>query len=213
MTPDGPVGNCAHSDMCMFSFHPVKHITTGEGGIITTNSAELAERLRRFRSHGTVPRPSEGGWAYSVDDTGFNYRLTDIQAALGTSQLRKLDAFVSRRRVLARRYRELLAHLPVELPPDEPDGFEHAYHLFPVRVDRRREVYDALRAEGIGVQVHYVPVHHHPICADLGPASRYPNVERAYERLLSLPMFPALTNDEQDMVIETLERVLEKVAS
>lgn len=208
MTPDGPVGSCARSDMCMFSFHPVKHVTTGEGGIITTNSAELAERLRRFRSHGTVPAPDLGGWAYRVVETGFNYRLTDMQAALGTSQLRRLDHFVERRRTLAARYRQRLAELPVTLPPDEPPGFTHAYHLFPVRVDDRRRVYDELRARGIGVQVHYVPVHHHPIYAHLGGPGQLPRCDEAYEQLLSVPLFPDLTDAEQDLVVAALEEVL-----
>lgn len=208
VTPDGPVGNCARSDMCMFSFHPVKHVTTGEGGIITTNSAELAERLRRFRSHGMVPDPAQGGWYYEVEDTGYNYRLTDIQAALGTSQLLKLDRFLARRRELADRYRALLADLPLELPPEAPQGFEHAYHLFPIRVDRRREVYDELRRRDIGVQVHYVPVHHHPTFAALGPADRYPHAEQAYARLLSIPLFPAMSDEDQTRVVTALREVL-----
>jgi perosamine synthetase len=207
-TPDGPVGNCAHSDMCMFSFHPVKHVTTGEGGIITTNSPELAGRLRRFRSHGMVPKPEQGGWYYEVEDTGYNYRLTDIQAALGTSQMQKLDRFLQRRRELADRYRDLLAPLPLTLPPGPPPGFEHAYHLFPIQVDDRRRVYDDLRARGIGVQVHYVPVHRHPLYAHLGPPERYPHAEHAYDRLLSLPLFPSLTDEEQAQVVDALGEVL-----
>src|SRR5690242_18100261 len=158
-TSDGPVGNCARSDLCTFSFHPVKAVTTGEGGAVTTNSDELAERLRRFRSHGVVPRadaPGEGGWYYEVETLGFNYRITDVQCALGLSQLGKLSSFVTRRNELASRYRELLGDLPVELcalPPAAPSGWRHAYHLFPVRVADRRRVYDELRADGIGVQV------------------------------------------------------------
>ena len=208
VTPDGPVGNCASSDMCMFSFHPVKHVTTGEGGIITTNDDELADALRRFRSHGTRPRPDLGGWWYEAIDIGFNYRLTDMQAALGTSQLRKLDAFIARRRELADRYRESLEGLPLVLPPREPMGYRHAYHLFPVQVPNRRAVYDFLRAEGVGVQVHYVPLYRHPTFSELGPPERFPHTEKAYEGLLSLPLYPALKHEDQDRVIELLGKAL-----
>lgn len=207
-TPDGPVGNCARSDMCMFSFHPVKHVTTGEGGVITTNSDELAERLQRFRSHGTVPKPECGGWYYEVEETGYNYRITDMQAALGVSQMSKLDRFLARRRELAARYDVLLNGLPLEVPPAAPNGFTHAYHLYTIRIDDRRRVYDQLRARGIGVQVHYVPIYRHPVFAELGPSGRFPHTERAYDRLLSLPLFPGLTDDQQDLVVSALEEVL-----
>lgn len=209
MTPDGPVGNCAHSDLCVFSFHPVKAITTGEGGAVTTNSVELADRLRRFRNHGIVPTPDKGGWAYEISEDGYNYRLTDLQAALGTSQLTKLDRFIDRRRELAARYRELLADLAVDLPPDAPPGFTHAYHLFQVGVDDRRRVFDDLRAGGVGAQVHYVPLHRQPIFAEfLASDSCFPNTDRVYERLLSLPLFPALTEADQDTVVKALTDVL-----
>ena len=208
-TPDGPVGNCARSDMCTFSFHPVKAVTTGEGGAVTTNSDELAAALRRFRNHGIVPKPEHGGWYYEIENLGFNYRLTDIQAALGTSQLAKLDAFVDRRNEIAHRYRELLAGLPLDLPPEAPPGVRHAYHLFVIRVENRRAVYDALHAAGIAVQVHYVPIYRHPLYADTGrTAADFPETERAYEGLLSLPMFPALTDTEQDRVVEVLTQCL-----
>ncbi|MGH9226794.1 MAG: UDP-4-amino-4,6-dideoxy-N-acetyl-beta-L-altrosamine transaminase [Acidimicrobiales bacterium] len=206
VTPDGPVGNCARSDLCVFSFHPVKHITTGEGGAVTTNNAGLAHALRRFRSHGTVAKPEHGGWYYEVESLGYNYRLTDIQAALGTSQLGRLDRFVSGRQALAARYRTLLADLPVVLPPGPAPGFTHAYHLFPIRVRDRRRVYEAMRDAGIAVQVHYVPIHHHPIYAEA--AAMCPNADAAYERLLSLPLFPDLTEPEQDRVVETLAELL-----
>lgn len=206
MTPDGPVGACAHSDLCCFSFHPVKVATTGEGGAVTTNDASLAEHLRRFRHHGIVPRPDEGGWAYEVVELAMNYRLTDMQAALGRSQLRKLGGFVERRQAIAARYRELLADLPVELAPEPPAGFTHAYHLYPIRVAHRRAVYDALRADGIGVQVHYVPIHRHPI--HRRPVTDFPGAEEAYAGLLSLPMFPDLTPADQDRVVDALARAL-----
>lgn len=208
-TPDGPVGNCARSDMTMFSFHPVKTITTGEGGAVTTNSDHLAERLRRFRNHGMVKKPEEGGWYYEIEELGFNYRMTDIQAALGTSQLAKLRRFVARRNELADRYRQLLAGFPLELPPAAPVGWRHAYHLFPVRVGDRAAVYDKLRGAGVGVQVHFIPIYRHPLYADLDvDPSDYPNTESAYERLLSLPLYPDLRDDEQNEVVARLEFAL-----
>ena len=208
-TPDGPVGNCARSDACVFSFHPVKTITTGEGGAVTTNSQEIAARLRRFRSHGMVPVPGQGGWYYEIAELTPNARITDIQCALGASQLTKLESFVTRRNELAVRYQELLAGLDVEIAPSAPAGSRHAYHLFPVRVPRRRAVYDSMRAAGIGVQVHYVPIYRHPLFAAFGIApSDFPETERAYEGLLSLPMFPGLTDAEQTRVVDTLATAL-----
>jgi perosamine synthetase len=208
-TPDGPVGNCARSDMCTFSFHPVKAITTGEGGAVTTNSATLADALRRFRSHGTVRRPELGGWYYDVATLAYNYRITDLQAALGTSQLGKLERFVTRRNEIALRYRDLLAALALDLPPAAAPGVRHAYHLFAVRVPERRAVYDAMHAAGIGVQVHYVPIYKHSLYADAGRSGAdFPETERAYEGLLSLPMYPALTDADQDRVVEVLTRCL-----
>ena len=194
------------SDLCCFSFHPVKAATTGEGGAVTTNDADLAERLRRFRHHGIVARPEDGGWSYDVVELAMNYRLTDIQAALGTSQLAKLAGFIERRQAIAARYRVLLADLPVEAAPAPPDGFTHAYHLFPIRVPRRREIYDKLRAAGIGVQVHYVPIHRHPV--HRRPCESFPECEAAYAGLLSLPMFPDLTDAEQDQVVHALREAL-----
>jgi dTDP-4-amino-4,6-dideoxygalactose transaminase len=191
--------------MCAFSFHPVKAITTGEGGAVTTNSPELADRMRVFRHHGIVPEPAGGGWYYEIARAGYNYRLTDIQAALGTSQLAKLDRFIACRQTLASAYRARLAGLPLELPPEPTAGFSHAYHLFPVRVRDRRRVYDGLTEAGIGVQVHFVPIYRHPIYRDAGvsPAD-FPDTERAYEGLLSLPLYPDLTEVEQDFVVEVL---------
>ena len=203
-TPDGPVGNCARSDLCAFSFHPVKTITTGEGGAVTTNSATLAAALRRFRHHGIVTQPDQGGWYYEIETIGYNYRLTDLQAALGSSQLAKLEAFVEIRNVLADRYRQLLTGSPVTLPPAADVGWRHAYHLFPVLVPDRRRVYDTLRNAGIGVQVHYVPLYRHPIFAGTGTAEEFPVTESVYEQLLSLPMYPHLTEADQDCVVETL---------
>ena len=205
-TPDGPIGNCAHSDLCCFSFHPVKTITTGEGGMVTTNDAQLAERLRRFRHHGIEARPSDGAWAYDVVETAYNYRLTDLQAALGTSQLGKLDGFLARRDAIAHRYASELGDTSVTLPPVAPDGFRHGRHLFPVRVPERRAVFDALRAAGIGVQVHYVPIHH--LTAYAGAAGAWPHADTAYEGLLSLPLYPDLTDAQQTRVIAGLRAAL-----
>jgi len=208
-TPDGPVGNCARSDMCVFSFHPVKTVTSGEGGAVTTNDSSLAERLRRFRSHGIVPRPDLGGWVYDIPTLGLNYRLTDLQAALGTSQLTKLSRFVGRRQALAARYRDLLDGLDVVLPPAPPPCSTHAYHLFPVQVADRHRVFAGMREAGIGVQTHYMPIYRHALYADLGlTPEQFPNTERVYAGLLSLPLFPDLTEDEQDTVVEVLASLL-----
>lgn len=209
LTPDGPVGNCAHADMSTFSFHPVKAVTAGEGGAVTTNAPDLANRLRRFRTHGMQPLPDRGGWCYEIGELGYNYRLTDLQAALGRSQLRKLTAWVDRRNDLAERYARQLAPLPVTLPPAAQPGWRHAYHLYPVRVRCRRQVYDALRGAGIGVQVHYLPVYRHPLYAPFAPGPEaFPEAEAAYAELLSIPLFPALTDDEQGCVVEALGAAL-----
>ena len=208
-TPDGPVGGCAHSDLTVFSFHPVKPITTGEGGLVTTNSDEMAEALRRFRNHGMVRRPEVDPWYYEIVDRGYNHRMTDLQAALGLSQLSRLDRFLSRRTEIAERYRYLLADAPVVLPPEAPAGSTHALHLYPIRVQNRRQVYDGMHASGIGVQVHYVPLHHHPVNSDLGyRPSDLPACETAYRELLSLPIFPGLTDEDQDFVVASLRSLL-----
>ena len=205
-TPDGPVGNCARSDMCVFSFHPVKPLTTGEGGMVTTNDPALSEALRAFRSHGIDRTPTDEPWFYDAAELGFNYRLTDIQAALGSSQLTRLDAFIDRRNEIANTYREQLADLPVSLPPAAPEGYRHGYHLFSIQVSNRGEVFNNLRNQGIGVQVHYVPVHHHGVSRDLLiPAEGYPAADSAYAGLISLPIFPGLSDSDQQQVVEALK--------
>lgn len=206
-TPDGPVGNCARSDLCCFSFHPVKAITTGEGGAVTTNDLGLADRLRRVRNHGMVPQPDAGGWAYDVVELGWNYRMTDIQAALGASQCRRLDGFIDRRNELAATYRRLLPPGPLVLPPAGAPGWRHAYHLFPVQVPDRRRVYDGMRAAEIGVQVHYVPIHRHSLYGRR-PDEDFPVASRVSDHLLSLPLHPALEEHEQTRVVETLAALL-----
>ena len=208
-TPSGPVGNCAHSDMCCFSFHPVKPITTGEGGMVTTNNPELAERLRRFRSHGIVRHPDRGAWFYEISELGFNYRMTDIQAALGTSQMARLDTFMVRRNQVAQNYRDLLADFDIGLPPAAGAGFRHGYHLFPILVRERRRVFDGLRDAGIGVQVHYVPVHHHPISKDIGlSVGDLPVCDAIYEQLISLPIHMGVTDEIQAQVVSELAKLL-----
>ena len=210
-TPEGPVGNCAHSDMCCFSFHPVKGVTTGEGGAVTTNSRDLAERLRTYRHHGIRLNSKNEPWEYDIEAVGFNYRITDIQCALGVSQLTKLEDFISRRNLLADRYRELLADVDgVQLPPAAPHGFRHAYHLFPVQVPDRSRVFHGLRERGIGVQVHYVPTYRFTAYggSERDWAVEFPVTESVYAGLLSLPLFPALTDEEQDEVVAALKDLL-----
>jgi perosamine synthetase len=208
-TPSGPVGNCAHSDMCCFSFHPVKPITTGEGGMVTTNNPTFAERLRRFRSHGIVRRPDKGAWFYEISELGFNYRMTDIQAALGTSQMARLDNFIIRRNQVAQNYRDLLADFDIGLAPAATDGFRHGYHLFPILVQERMRMFNGLRDAGIGVQVHYVPVHHHPISKDIGLSiGDLPICDSIYEQLISLPIHMGVTDQIQEQIASQLAKLL-----
>jgi UDP-4-amino-4,6-dideoxy-N-acetyl-beta-L-altrosamine transaminase len=217
---DGWVGDCRYSDITVFSFHPVKIITTAEGGLATTRSAELARRLRTLRSHGITRDPAEfdhkneGPWYYEQRVLGFNYRLTDLQAALGTSQLKHLRAWIDRRHVLADQYDVALTGLPLVLPVRFADS-RSALHLYVVQVDparttvSRREAFDRLRAAGIGVSVHYIPVHVQPDYVNLGfREGQFPNAERYYSRCISLPMFATLTDDDQQRVIEALRKAL-----
>ena len=213
--PDGPVGNCASSDMACFSFHPVKTITTGEGGAVTTNNASLAEKLRAFRTHGIVRDASgaQGGWYYEIDELGFNYRITDIQCALGLAQLRRLTEFVERRNEIADLYRALLAGTGVDLPLPPPPGQIQAYHLvvalLPDEVDRRM-VYDLMRAAGIGVQVHYIPIYWHPYYRRLGfERGLCPETERTYARCVSLPEYPTLADEDVQRVVRELLTAVE----
>jgi dTDP-4-amino-4,6-dideoxygalactose transaminase len=197
--------------MAVFSFHPVKTMTSGEGGMVTTRDAALRDRLAAFRTHGLAATPlsDEEPWARGQEALGFNYRLTDIQSALGRSQLRRLDAFVARRNAIAARYRAALADVAVlELPPAAPDGALHAHHLFVIRhrdgAAARRALYSRLHERGILVQVHYLPVYRHPWHARTYGAAACPEAERYYAGCLSLPCFPAMTDDEQDSVIAEL---------
>lgn len=210
------VGCCRYSDVTIFSFHPVKLITTGEGGMAVTNDAELARKMALLRSHGITREPAEmaetpeGPWYYQQVMLGFNYRLTDIQAALGLSQLGRLDEYVARRTALAERYAALLADLPIALPVC-PEWAVSAWHLYLIRVApaRRRELFETLRAAGIGAQVHYIPVHRHPYYQALGfRAGDFPNAEAFYAGALSLPLFPMLSEAEQDRIIAVLQENL-----
>ncbi|SCW96236.1 MULTISPECIES: UDP-4-amino-4,6-dideoxy-N-acetyl-beta-L-altrosamine transaminase [unclassified Pseudomonas] len=217
-----PVGCGEFADMTVFSFHPVKIITSAEGGMVLTNRPDLAQRLQRLRSHGMtrdagqMTEPSHGPWYYQQVELGFNYRMTDLQAALGLSQLNKLDGFIARRRELAARYHRLLGGLPLTLPGLQPDA-ESAWHLYVVRLQldaitlNHLQVFEGLRAAGIGVNLHYVPVHLQPYYRDLGFATGdFPQAERYYSEAISLPMFPSLSDEQQDYVVEQLRRLLEE---
>ncbi len=213
-----PVGNCRYSDIAVFSFHPVKLITTAEGGMALTNDAGLAARMERYRSHGMtrdpalMEGPSDGPWYYQQIELGYNYRLTDIQAVLGLSQLQRLSSYVERRHAIARRYSDQLAALPLVLPYQSPNTHS-ALHLYPVQVadaHQRRYVFDGLRAAGVGVNVHYIPVHRQPYYRRRGHAAgECPHAEAYYERAVSLPMFPALDEVQQDHVVSTLRGLLQ----
>ncbi|SFB48076.1 UDP-4-amino-4,6-dideoxy-N-acetyl-beta-L-altrosamine transaminase [Pseudomonas sp. NFIX10] len=217
-----PVGCGEFASMTVFSFHPVKIITSGEGGMVLTNRPELAQRLQRLRSHGMtrdaqqMTEPSHGPWYYQQVELGFNYRMTDLQAALGLSQLSKLDDFIARRRERVTRYNHLLAALPLVLPGLQPEA-ESAWHLYVVRLQLdsitpgHRQVFEGLRAAGIGVNLHYIPVHLQPYYRDLGfAAGDFPQAERYYAEAISLPMFPTLSDEQQDYVVEQLRRMLEE---
>lgn len=211
-----PVGGCRHGDITVFSFHPVKVITTGEGGMALTQDAGLAARMALLRTHGMTRDPAamqrvpDGPWAYDQVALGFNYRMTDIQAALGLSQLGRLHEIVARREAIARRYDRLLEGLPLRRAARAAHA-ESAWHLYAVQVEpaRRRAVFEALRADGIGVNVHYMPVHLQPYYAALGfRAGMFPAAEAYYAGTISLPMFPTLAEADQDRVVDSLRRAL-----
>ncbi|PHN33656.1 UDP-4-amino-4,6-dideoxy-N-acetyl-beta-L-altrosamine transaminase [Pseudomonas sp. ICMP 561] len=215
-----PIGNCQYSAITVFSFHPVKIITTAEGGMVTTNDAQLAQKMGLLRSHGITRDPeqmthdADGPWYYQQIDLGFNYRMTELQAALGVSQMDRLDDYVARRHELAARYRELLAHLPVTLPWQHPEGYS-GLHLFVIRLQldklavTHRQVFESLRAQGIGVNLHYIPVHTQPYFAEMGFApDAFPESQKYYREAISIPMFQTMTFDQHDEVVAALNKAL-----
>lgn len=215
-----PIGNGRFSDITVFSFHPVKIVTTGEGGMAVTNDAELAEKMALLRSHGITRDPAQmthepdGSWYYQQTDLGYNYRMTEMQAALGLTQLQRLDDYVARRNELAERYDRELADQPVTTPWQHPDGYS-ARHLYVIRlqidkIDRsHRAVFESLREQGIGVNLHYIPVHTQPYYQRMGFVhGDFPHAERYYSEAISLPLFPTMTETQQDQVVAALDEAL-----
>ena len=217
---DEPIGNCRYSDITVFSFHPVKIITTAEGGMALTNSADLANKMALFRSHGITRDPAQmthdadGPWYYQQIELGYNYRMTELQAALGVSQMERLVQYVARRHQLARRYDELLASLPVTTPWQHSDSYS-GLHLYPIRLQLNNiekshlQVFDSLREQGIGVNLHYIPVHTQPYFQRMGfKKGDFPDAERYYAEAISLPLFSAMADSDQDEVVAAVQRSL-----
>lgn len=217
---DTKVGSCVYSDMTVFSFHPVKIITTGEGGMVLTNSKELYEKLILYRSHGItrdaakMTREADGPWYYQQIELGYNYRMTDIQAALGYSQMERLDAFVARRRALAKQYDELLSDLPLRTPKQSADT-NSSWHIYVVRLDKARvkksktEIFEEMKARGVTLNLHYIPVYMQPYYQALGfNQGDFPVSERYYEEAFTLPLYCELTDEQQDTVVNALKEVL-----
>lgn len=220
---DEYIGNGRYSDITVFSFHPVKIITTAEGGMALTNDKQLAERMKLLRSHGVTREPHlmthepDGPWYYQQVDLGFNYRMTDMQAALGVSQMARLDEYVERRNVLARRYDELLANLPVTTPWQHPNSYS-ARHLYVIRLQcdylatatSHRQVFESLRAQGIGANLHYIPVHTQPYYQRMGfQHGSFPRAEAYYGEAISLPLYPTLSEQQQDKIVGALRQAMQ----
>lgn len=209
-------GNGKFADISIFSFHPVKHIATGEGGMATTDNPELYKKLCHYRTHGITKNPAElhkndGGWYYEMQDLGFNYRLTDFQAALGVSQLDRADAGLARRQEIARKYDEAFKGIKEIKTPKRASDIFHAFHLYIIQVEDRKGLYDFLHEQGVYAQVHYVPVHLMPYYQALGnKPGDLPVVEDYYEHCLSLPMFPTLTDEEEDYVIAKVKEYISR---
>lgn len=215
-----PIGNCRYSDITVFSFHPVKIVTTAEGGIAVTNDAQLAQKLELLRSHGItrdanlMTKPADGPWYYEQIDLGLNYRMTDLQAALGVSQMQRLHSFVAKRHELAQRYNELLKDLSVTIPWQHNDSYS-GLHLYVIRLQLDKiskthlEVFEEMRAAGILVNLHYIPVHMQPYYQDLGfEVGQFPQAEQYYKEAMSIPMFPTMTVEQQDTVVNKLKELL-----
>ena len=218
-----PIGSCRYSDITVFSFHPVKIITTAEGGMAMTNSEELTDKMVLLRSHGITRDPAQmthtpdGPWYYQQIDLGFNYRMTELQAALGLSQLSRLDEYVAKRHALARRYNEALAELPVTVPWQHPDSYS-GMHLYVIRLEldkigkSHREIFEFLREQGIGVNLHYMPVHTQPYYQEMGfEPQNFPQAMQYYREAISLPMFQGLTNEHQETVVNTIYNSLDSI--
>ncbi|WP_025647165.1 MULTISPECIES: UDP-4-amino-4,6-dideoxy-N-acetyl-beta-L-altrosamine transaminase [unclassified Psychrobacter] len=218
---DEPIGNCRYSDITVFSFHPVKIVTTAEGGIAVTNDPELAEQLNLLRSHGItrdeglMTKPADGPWYYQQIELGYNYRMTDMQAALGVSQMQRLDEYVAKRHNLAERYNQLLKDLPITLPWQIEDSYS-GLHLYVIRLQLDKiskthlEVFNGMREAGILVNLHYIPVHLQPYYQEMGfNEDQFPEAEQYYKEAISLPMFPTMTEDQQNQVVSSLKSILE----
>ncbi|MGO2317956.1 MAG: UDP-4-amino-4,6-dideoxy-N-acetyl-beta-L-altrosamine transaminase [Vibrio toranzoniae] len=215
-----PIGNCKYSDITVFSFHPVKIVTTAEGGAALTNQKELADKMALLRSHGITRDPemmteaSHGGWYYQQVDLGFNYRMTELQAALGVTQMQRLDEFVAARHMLSKRYNQMLSELPLVLPYQLENTYS-GLHLFVIRLKldeislTHKQAFDALRENGIGVNLHYIPVHTQPYYQAMGFSDGdFPESERYYQEAISLPMFHGMTEEQQNTVVRVVTEIL-----
>lgn len=215
------VGSCCYSDMTVFSFHPVKIVTTGEGGMVLTNNKDLYEKLKLYRSHGItrdadlMTQGADGPWYYQQIELGFNYRMTDLQAALGCSQMDSLDEFVARRRYLVKRYNEKLKELPLRTPYQD-EATNPSWHIYIIRVDftkvtlSKKEIFARMRDRGIALNLHYIPVHTQPYYQNLGfKKGDFPVSERYYEEAITLPLYYDLTDEQQDQIIQALKDVLQ----
>ncbi len=214
------VGSCSYSDMTVFSFHPVKIITTGEGGMVLTNNKSLYEKLMLYRNHGItrdlekMTKESDGPWYYQQIELGYNYRMTDIQAALGYSQMDRLDAFIARRRELAKRYDKLLADLPLRMPYQSSDT-NSSWHIYVVRLNKTRvkkskiKIFEEMKKRGVTLNLHYIPVHLQPYYQELGfNQGDFPASERYYREAITLPLYYSLTDEQQDEIVAVLKEVL-----